>query len=146
MLRVDLYLTCLGILLMAMRYSLSRMQFPRALPKHLNKTPKNNKEVERQWVFHQSSYNISYFRKIDIPVLQCSLHAVRDSFLSGLLQRQSFRLQSFTDSVPDILMERPVLEEECTLHANSCGRHEIYIMLNSNLIILIRLSIMRKWN
>lgn len=33
-----LHLTCLGILLMAKRYSLSRMQFPRALPKHLNKT------------------------------------------------------------------------------------------------------------
>lgn len=32
-----LCLTCLGILLMAKRYSLSKMQFPRALPKHLNK-------------------------------------------------------------------------------------------------------------
>lgn len=31
-------LACLGILLMDNRYSLSRMQFPRAFPKHLNKS------------------------------------------------------------------------------------------------------------
>lgn len=31
-------LTCLGILLMDNRYSLSRMQFPRACPKHLHKS------------------------------------------------------------------------------------------------------------
>lgn len=38
-----LHLTCLGILLMAKRYSLFKMQFPRALPKHLNK--KTHKQI-----------------------------------------------------------------------------------------------------
>lgn len=37
--------TCLGILLMAKRYSLSKMQFPRALPKHLNK--KAHKQINQ---------------------------------------------------------------------------------------------------
>lgn len=46
-----------------------------------------------------------------MAVLQCSLHAIRDSFLPGLFQRQSFGLQTFTDSIPHIFMKRTILEE-----------------------------------
>ena len=51
-----------------------------------------------------------------MSVLECSLHAISDRFLSRLFQGESLRLQSFTDSITYILMKRSVLEEWNTLY------------------------------
>lgn len=47
----------------------------------------------------------------NLPVLECSLHAIGDSLLSCFLQGQSFRLQPLAHSVAHILVERAVLPE-----------------------------------
>lgn len=44
-----------------------------------------------------------------LPLLQCSLQPISDSFLSGFFQRQSLRLLSLADSIAYILMIRPIL-------------------------------------
>lgn len=132
-----MHLTCFGILLMAMRYSLSRMQFPRALPKHLNKYQHNI--LLKIFLQNPVPMLVNNINKKS-PVLKCPFHPICDSFLSCLFQRQSFGPQPLTDSITYILMKRSIL----TRHK---GLMQIYVAENVKfkcllLHLIIRYSVM----
>ena len=111
---------------MDMRYSLFRMQFPRAFPKHLQRevcrflgklpvstvsvgVPKATVSVG----VPKAMVSVGVPKatvNVGVPdVLQSSLQPVCHSLLAGLLQGQSFGLQPFAHAIAHIFMEGTIL-------------------------------------